>query len=167
MFVDLAEHPPLSSQDASTGELPFSDLPQVCYSYEEVNSPNYRHSSLCSLTLQNRIRQTQSGFPPPPPLLTQPKKEKERTEWRGREEKEQREDEEEEGQIQQRERSQAAYSTSWRILKAWISLYIFYNFAYRNLPSWGLNFNRVAITTQTKKNAWVMVRSQNPSWIPV
>ena len=33
MFVDLAEHPPPSSQEASTGELPFYDLTQVCYSY--------------------------------------------------------------------------------------------------------------------------------------
>ena len=48
MFVDLAEHPPSSSQEASTGELPFYDLTQVCYSYEEVYSPNYRRSTLHS-----------------------------------------------------------------------------------------------------------------------
>lgn len=89
MFVDLAEYHSPTSQEASiTGELTFFDLTQVCYSFEEVNSPNYRRSSLCSLTLQNTtVPEAQSGFPPPPPLLTQPKRRKERTEWRGQEEK--------------------------------------------------------------------------------
>ena len=152
MFVDLAEYHSPTSQEASiTGELLFLDLTQVCYSYE-VNSPNYRRSSLCSLTLQNTtVPEAQSGFPLLLLSSPNPKEEKERTDWRGREEKEQREDEEEEGQIQQRERSQAVYSTSWHILKAWISLYTFYNFAYRNLPSWGLNFNRVAMYYPNKK----------------
>ena len=169
MFVDLAEHPPSSSQDASTGELPFYDLTQVCYSYEEVNSPNYRLSSLCSLTLQNTtVPEAQSGLPLLLLSSPNPKEEKERTEWRGQEEKEQREEEEEEGQIQQRERSQAVYSTSWRILKAYGSAYTFFITLHTGTcPVEGWTSTELPITTQTKKNAWVMVRSQNPSWIPV
>ena len=82
MFVDLAEyHSPTSREASITGELLFFDLTQVCYSYEEVNSPNYRRSSLCSLTLQNTtVPEAQSGFPPPPSLLTQPKRRK-RKNW--------------------------------------------------------------------------------------